>query len=259
MNVYLTADQPLNFLKLLAHDLRWNLLVALGYSDYRVQELVRMLNQPPNLVSYHLRRLREHHLVSERRSSADSRDVYYTLDLDRMSQLYAATGQALHPALSSPDANSETQTEPNVKPPLRVLFLCTHNSARSQMAEGILRYYGGNQVEAFSTGNQPSHVRPEAVQTMKALSIDISHHRSKHLDEFIGQSFDYVITVCDQANETCPVFPGDPKRIHWSYPDPSVIEDPKTRLRTYEQIAQELTRRINFLLITAAKQKREKE
>ena len=255
MNLYLTADQPLNFLKLLAHDLRWNLLVKLSYSDYRVGELVKSLNQPPNLVSYHLRRLREHQLVSERRSSADSRDVYYTLDLDRMSQLYAAIGEALHPALGGPDATSKTQTEPNVNRPLQVLFLCTHNSARSQMAEGILRYHGGNQVEAFSAGNQPSEVRPEAVRTMQALGIDISHHRSKHLDEFIGQSFDYVITVCDQANETCPVFPGDPHRIHWSFHDPSAIEDPKTRIRTYEQIAQELTRRINFLLITATKHK----
>lgn len=256
MNSLLTADHPLEFLKLLAHDLRWNVLLALSQSDRRVQELVKLLNQPPNLVSYHLRRLREHHLVSERRSTADSRDVYYTLDLDRMSQLYAATGEALHPALNKPDATSETQTKSNDNPPLRVLFLCTHNSARSQMAEGILRYYGGNQVEAFSAGNQPAEVRPEAVRVMKALGIDISHHRSKHLDEFIGQSFDYVITVCDQANETCPVFPGDPKRIHWSFPDPSAIEDAKTRLSTYEQIAQELTRRINFLLITTTKQKK---
>ena len=254
MNLYLAVDQPLNFLKLLAHDLRWNLLVKLSYSDYRVGELVKLLNQPPNLVSYHLRRLREHHLVSERRSSADSRDVYYTLDLDRMSQLYAATGEALHPALTTTEPAGEKQTKPMDNSPLRVLFLCTHNSARSQMAEGILRHQGGNQVEAFSAGNQPSQVRTEAIQTMAEMGIDISQHRSKHLDQFIGQSFDYVITVCDQANETCPVFPGDPKRIHWSFPDPSAVEDPQTRQRTYQQIAQELTRRISYLL-TVTKRK----
>jgi protein-tyrosine-phosphatase/DNA-binding transcriptional ArsR family regulator len=248
MNTSLAADQPLNFLKLLADDLRWNLLRLLSQSDYRVQELVKSLNQPPNLVSYHLRRLREHHLVSERRSSADSRDVYYTLNLDRMSQLYMATGEALHPALNTTKPDSEPQTQQIESTPLRVLFLCTHNSARSQMAEGILRHQGGNQVEAFSAGNQPSQVRAEAIQTMKEMGIDISQQHSKHLDEFIGQSFDYVITVCDQANETCPVFPGDPKRIHWSFPDPSAIEDPQTRQRTYQQIAQELTRRISYLL-----------
>jgi protein-tyrosine-phosphatase/DNA-binding transcriptional ArsR family regulator len=255
MNASVTAEQPLNFLKLLAHDLRWNLLRLLSQSDYRVQELVKSVNQPANLVSYHLRRLREHQLVSERRSSADSRDVYYTLDLDRMSQLYMATGDALHPALNNTKPDPEPQAKSIGDTPLRVLFLCTHNSARSQMAEGISRYHGGDKVEAFSAGTQVAQVRAEAIQTMADLGIDISHHRSKHLDEFIGQPFDYVITVCDQANETCPIFPGDPNRIHWSFPDPSAIEDPKERQRTYHQIAQELTRRINFLLITAAKRK----
>jgi protein-tyrosine-phosphatase len=247
----LSIDHPLHFLKLLAHDIRWNLLVALGQSDYRVQELVKLLNQPPNLLSYHLRRLREHHLVSERRSSADSRDVYYTLDLDWISQLYTTTGEALHPALSGSEATPEAQPETTTKPPLRVLFLCTHNSARSQMAEGILRYHGGDRVEAFSAGNQPSQVRAEAVQVLAEMGIDIRQHSSKHLNEFVGQSFDYVITVCDQANESCPVFPGDPKRIHWSFPDPSAIEDPAERYHTYRQIAQELTKRISYLLIVA--------
>lgn len=257
MNALTTAEQPLIFLKLLAHDLRWNLLVSLSRSDYRVQELVKLVNQPANLVSYHLRRLREHKLVSERRSSADSRDVFYTLNLDRMSQLYMATGEALHPALNSTKSDLEPQTQSIRDAPLRVLFLCTHNSARSQMAEGILRNLGGDQVEAFSAGTQVSQVRPEAIQTMAGIGIDISHHRSKHLNEFIGQQFDYVITVCDQANETCPIFPGDPERIHWSFPDPSAIEDPKTRQRTYQQIAQELTRRISFLLTVAKRKPRQ--
>ena len=208
-----------------------------------------MLNQPANLISYHLRKLREQHLVSERRSTADGRDVFYTLDLERMSQLYIATGEAIHPALNSTEPASKTQANKKPTPPLRVLFLCTHNSARSQMAEGILRHYGGNRVEVFSAGNQPSQVRPEAVQTLAALGIDISHQHSKHLDEFIGQSFDYIITVCDRANETCPIFPGDPKRIHWSFPDPTAVDDPKERTHAFQQVAQELTRRINYLLI----------
>jgi thioredoxin type arsenate reductase len=242
----LTATQSLDFLKLLAHDLRWRLLLALAYSDYRVQELVSQLNQPANLVSYHLRKLREQHLVSERRSTADGRDVFYTLNLDRMSQLYMATGEALHPALNPTE--SKPQANKGVNPPKRVLFLCTHNSARSQMAEGILRYYGGDRVEAFSAGNEPGQVKPEAIQTMADMGIDISNQRSKHLDEFNGQSFDYIITVCDRANETCPIFPGDPKRIHWSFPDPTAVDDSKERTRAFQQIAQELTRRINYLL-----------
>ncbi|HXV98651.1 MAG TPA: ArsR family transcriptional regulator [Anaerolineae bacterium] len=242
----LTATQSLDFLKLLAHDLRWRLLLALAYSDYRVQELVSQLNQPANLVSYHLRKLREQHLVSERRSTADGRDVFYTLNLDRMSQLYMATGEALHPALNPTE--SKPQANKGVNPPKRVLFLCTHNSARSQMAEGILRYYGGGRVEAFSAGNEPGQVKPEAIQTMADMGIDISNQRSKHLDEFNGQCFDYIITVCDRANETCPIFPGDPKRIHWSFPDPTAVDDSKERTRAFQQIAQELTRRINYLL-----------
>jgi ArsR family transcriptional regulator, arsenate/arsenite/antimonite-responsive transcriptional repressor / arsenate reductase (thioredoxin) len=242
----LTATQPLDFLKLLAHDLRWRLLVNLAYSDYRVQELVSLINQPANLVSYHLRKLREQRLVSERRSAADGRDVFYTLNLERMSQLYMATGEALHPALNPTEPKPQPHESSN--PPLRVLFLCTHNSARSQMAEGILKYYGGNRVEVFSAGNEPGQVKPEAIQTMADMGIDISQQRSKHLDEFDGQTFDYIITVCDRANETCPIFPGDPNRIHWSFPDPTAVEEPKERTRAFQQVAQELTRRINYLL-----------
>lgn len=102
----------------------------------------------------------------------------------------------------------------------RVLILCTGNSARSQMAEGILRKDGGDAFEVESAGVNPSSVRPEAIQAMKEIGIDISGHRSKSVDEFIGQEFDYVITVCDNANEACPVFPGKTSRIHQSFEDP---------------------------------------
>jgi arsenate reductase len=106
----------------------------------------------------------------------------------------------------------------------RVLILCTGNSARSQMAEGLLRSFGGDRVEVFSAGTNPGIVRPEAIAVMSELGIDISRHRSKHVREFDGRHFDYVITVCDQANESCPVFSGDTERIHWSFPDPAVVE-----------------------------------
>ncbi len=101
-----------------------------------------------------------------------------------------------------------------------VLILCTGNSCRSQMAEGVLRHYGGGKFEVLSAGTQPSHVNPVAIAVMKEIGIDISGHRSKHLDEFRGKQIDCVITVCDQANETCPVFPGAGQRLHWPFPDP---------------------------------------
>jgi arsenate reductase len=107
-----------------------------------------------------------------------------------------------------------------VKEPKRVLILCTGNSARSQMAEGILRHDGGGAFEVFSAGVKPSDLRPEAIRAMREIGIDISGHRSKSVDEFIGQEFDYVITVCDNANETCPVFPGKTRRIHQRFADP---------------------------------------
>ena len=102
----------------------------------------------------------------------------------------------------------------------RVLILCTGNSARSQMAEGILREDGGEMFEVFSAGTRASFVRQEAIQAMAEIGIDISGHRSKNVDEFAGQEFDFVITVCDHANEICPVFPGKTRRIHHSFEDP---------------------------------------
>lgn len=106
----------------------------------------------------------------------------------------------------------------------RVLILCTGNSARSQMAEGLLRCDGGGHFEVFSAGANPSQVRPEAVQVMRELGIDISGQHSKSVAEFKGQQFDFVITVCDQANEVCPIFAGEAQRIHWSFDDPAAAE-----------------------------------
>ena len=106
----------------------------------------------------------------------------------------------------------------------RVLFLCTHNSARSQMAEALLREMGGPGFEVASAGTQVTRVHPLAVQTMAAAGIDMSGHRSKHLDEFAGQRFDILITVCDAAAEACPVFPGAAQRLYWSIPDPSAVQ-----------------------------------
>src|ERR1043165_1778400 len=103
----------------------------------------------------------------------------------------------------------------------RVLILCTGNSARSQMAEGLLREIGGRRFEVYSAGSHPVSVRVEAVEVMREVGIDISDQRSKSVDEVAGSEFDYVITVCDKAREECPVFPGRTRRIHWSFEDPA--------------------------------------
>ncbi len=124
----------------------------------------------------------------------------------------------------------------------RVLILCTGNSARSQMAEGILRYDGGSEFEVFSAGTRASFVRPEAIQAMAEIGIDISGHRSKNVDEFLGQDFHYVITVCDHANEICPVFPGKTTRIHQSFEDPPApgVGDDETRLNVFRRVRDEI-------------------
>lgn len=245
--------QPLAFLKLLAHDIRWRILLALVKSDYRVNELVKLIKQPPNLISYHLKRLRLKNLVTERRSSADSRDIYYSLNLDQFRKMYFETGQVLHPALGT---QSELHTNPLADTPVRVLFLCTHNSARSQMAEALLQQLGGNTVEVYSAGSEPTSLHPLAIKAMSGRDIDIRTHRAKHLQEFLGQKFDYVITVCDQVREVCPVFPGEPEHIHWSFADPVAIEgNLATQEKGFEDTARELTIRIQYLLLMIDRRK----
>lgn len=133
----------------------------------------------------------------------------------------------------------------------RVLILCTGNSCRSQMAEGILRHYGRDRFEVFSAGTKPSKVNETAVQVMKEIGIDISGHRSKHVSEFAGQSFDYVITVCDNAKESCPVFPGKSRHLHLPFPDP-----PHARAAD-EQTLEEFRRVRDLILETFRKAARE--
>ncbi|MCB0061589.1 MAG: arsenate reductase ArsC, partial [Caldilineaceae bacterium] len=191
-------------------------------------------------------------LVNERRSSADGRDVYYSLDLACLTALYHESGSQLHPALGKPETIPQDTATDTSQPPVRVLFLCTHNRARSQVAEGLLRHLGGSAVEVFSAGNQPGTVHPHAIRAMAALGIDIRGQRSKHMEEFYGQSFDFVITVCDRVREDCPVFPGNPKRVHWSIPDPLDTTLNTTADDSYvlfEKVAQELRTRITYLLL----------
>lgn len=249
--------QPPRILKLLAHEIRWNLLLLLACSDYTVQELVRLVGQPQNLVSYHLRQLRELAVVTERRSAADERSLYYSLDLDYLHTLYFSAPGSIHPALGVGTRPSKKEEWDFVRPP-RILFLCTQNSARSQMAEGIVHHLTQGKAEVFSAGNQPaSEVHPNAIRAVATLGIDISQQHPKHLDEFQGQSFDCIVTLCDRVREACPTFPGTPDVIHWSFPDPAAVEgSEELRYKAFEHTAYQLTRRIRLLLTLLERKQR---
>ena len=138
-----------------------------------------------------------------------------------------------------------------IKP--RVLFVCTENACRSQMAEGLLRHEAGAAFEVFSAGTKPTQVRPEAVAVMREAGIDISGHRSKSVDEFEGQDFDFVITVCDNAKQSCPIYPEKTKRIHWSIEDPAAVQgSEEERLAAFRRIRDELRLRLQRFAETEA-------
>jgi arsenate reductase len=127
----------------------------------------------------------------------------------------------------------------------KVLFLCTGNSARSQMAEGLLRQMAGDRFEAFSAGTEPAPLNPLAVKAMAEIGIDISHHRSKHAKEFLGQGFPYLVTVCDHANEHCPIFPGVVYRYHWGFEDPAKAAGTDVeRLAVFRRVRDEIKTQI---------------
>jgi arsenate reductase (thioredoxin) len=135
----------------------------------------------------------------------------------------------------------------------RVLFICTHNSARSQMAEGLLRHLGKDRFEVYSAGTEATVVRPMAIQAMAELGIDISHQQSKTLDRYLGEPFDDVITVCDAAAEACPVFPGAARRRHWSFEDPSKATGSESeQLQVYRRVRDEIRTRIENELLPEA-------
>jgi arsenate reductase len=132
----------------------------------------------------------------------------------------------------------------------RVLFLCTHNSARSQMAEGLLRHLGGDRFESYSAGTEATHVRPLAIRAMDEIGVDISGQESKTLDRYLSEPFDYVITVCDDTNEACPFLPGATERLHWSLPDPSAAEGTEEeRLAVFRSVRDALQDRVQAELV----------
>jgi protein-tyrosine-phosphatase/DNA-binding transcriptional ArsR family regulator len=240
-------------LQLAAHPLRWHLLHELARSDRTVNELTALVGQPQNLVSYHLGKLRQAQLVWSRRSSADRRDAYYVVDLERLGEQLSATGGALHPGLRlvRPDGPVAAPAAA-----VRVLFLCTGNSARSQMAEALARVRSGGAVEAHSAGSRPKPLHPTAVRVMgDEHGIDLRGHRPKHLDVFADERFDRIVTLCDRVREVCPELPGDPGKIHWSIPDPAAGQadgDDGATYPAFQRTAAELETRVGFLLAALA-------
>ncbi|MEU9954358.1 ArsR family transcriptional regulator [Streptomyces sp. NPDC050982] len=216
------------FVQLAAHPLRWKLLTELAASDYRVRELVERVGQPQNLVSYHLRLLRGGGLVTASRSSFDARDSYYHLDLERCAHALAHAGSALHPALGFAPAPQPPSTWPWPERRPTVLFTCTGNSARSPIAEALLRHHTDGRVEVASAGSHPKpRIHSDAVRVLREQhGIDISGQRPRHLDTLIGRRFDYVISLCDKVREVCPDFGDQVRLVHWSIPDPAAAAGP---------------------------------
>jgi ArsR family transcriptional regulator, arsenate/arsenite/antimonite-responsive transcriptional repressor / arsenate reductase (thioredoxin) len=240
------AAAPPRFLRLAGHPLRWRLLSELAHSDRRVGELCELAGRRQSLVSYHLRQLRDGGLVSARRSIADGRDTYYLLELARCGELLVSAGASLHPGLAS--AVGSPRPDRGLAR-ARVLFLCTGNSARSQMAEALIEQLSGGAVRAASAGSHPKPLHPNAVRVMRERGIDLAGRRSKHLSEFTAQRFDYVISLCDRVREVCPEFPGTPQAIHWSIRDPAREPGSDTQtMPAFERTAAELATRIAFLL-----------
>ena len=239
-------SSPPRFLRLAGHPLRWRLLSELARSDRRVGELCELAGRRQSLVSYHLRQLRDGGLVSMRRSAADGRDTYYVLDLARCGELLSERRRVAAPG---PGAAAPARERERRSARARVLFLCTGNSARSQIAEALCEQLSGGAVSAASAGSHPKPLHPNAVRVMRERGIDLAGRRSKHLSEFAGRRFDYVISLCDRVREVCPEFPGGPELIHWSIPDPAREpgSDEET-LPAFERTAAELATRIGFLI-----------
>ncbi|WP_225832431.1 ArsR family transcriptional regulator [Streptomyces sp. NK08204] len=237
------------FAHLAAHPVRWRLLTTLADSDYRVRELVTLVGEPQNLVSYHLRLLRDSGLVTATRSSSDGRDSYYHLDLDRCAQALSDTGAALHPTLGAGAVPPPPATEGPHRP--SVLFLCTGNSARSPIAEALLRHRAAGLADVLSAGSHPKpRLHANAVRVLREeFGIDVADQRPRHLNTVLTHRFDHVISLCDKVREVCPEFPHSPRRAHWSVPDPAAAGDTdQATYPAFRRTAHDIDTRIRYLL-----------
>jgi ArsR family transcriptional regulator, arsenate/arsenite/antimonite-responsive transcriptional repressor / arsenate reductase (thioredoxin) len=236
--------EPPIVLGLLADPVRWRLVEELGRSDRRVNELVEIIGKSQNLVSYHLAECRNAGIVSARRSSADRRDVYYRADLLRCRDLLAEVGLALHPALSLAPNGVVSRRARH-----RLLFLCTGNSSRSQIAEAFVTHRSAGTVEARSAGSHPKPLHPNSVRVMAEHGIDISSNEAKPLSRYSRSRFDRIITLCDKVREVRLEFPGSPSTAHWSTPDPATeAESDGTSYSAFQRVAVEIDERVTLLL-----------
>lgn len=237
---------PPAFVRLASHPLRWRLMSELAVSDYRVRELTARVDQPQNLVSYHLRLLRDGGLVTSGRSSADRRDSYYHLDLDRCARAVTESGTALHPLLAMP-SEGHAATVPPVSRPLEVLFVCTGNSARSVIAEALLRHRAAGVGSATSAGTRPKpDLHPHAVRVLAdEFGLDVSGQPPRDLQDLADRRFDVVVTLCDRAREVCTELTGGLRTAHWSVPDPATADDGYPAFR---RAAADIDARVRHLL-----------
>ncbi|MGH3884815.1 MAG: arsenate reductase ArsC, partial [Pseudonocardiaceae bacterium] len=195
--------------------------------------------------------LRDGGLVSATRSSFDGRDSYYHLDLDRCAVALADGGTALHPALRRDPAPPVFPVDRRRSRPIAVLFMCTGNSARSPIAEALLRHHTAGRVTVASAGTQPKPLlHPNAIRVLRtAFGIDISDQHPQHLDALVDRRFDHVITLCDKAREACPEFPHHPRQVHWSISDPATAGDTdRTSYLAFQRTAAHINTRIQHLL-----------
>ena len=240
------TSAPPEFLRLASHPLRWRLMKALADSDLRVRELADRVGEPQNLVSYHLRLLRSGGLVTASRSTFDGRDSYYRLDLDRCASGLADVGRQLHPSLSTgPEEAPTSSTSP------AVLFVCTGNSVRSPMAEAFLRHHTGGRLVVGSAGVAPrDRLDPEAVRVLeRRLGVDLTHVRPRHVSVADLHRFDHVVTLCDRAREHLPELSHQPRRLHWSTPDPAAAGGtPAERRRAFHRTADDIESRVWHLV-----------
>ena len=243
---------PPAFLALAGDPVRWRLVQALAASDLRVGELSAQLSLAQSLVSYHLARLRSAGVVRRRRSAADGRDSYYTLDLNRCRALIADSAAALHPALR-PQPSASPRGNLGSRAACRVLFACTGNSARSRIAEALMSELSDAQVIARSAGSHPKPLHPNAVRVLSERGITLQRTASTHLDTLGCEHFDYVITLCDRVREVCPEFPDHPAAIHWSMGDPARTgTTDKQTYPAFRATLTELEERIVFMLARIA-------
>jgi protein-tyrosine-phosphatase/DNA-binding transcriptional ArsR family regulator len=244
---------PPAFVRLAAHPLRWRLLTTLADSDFRVRELVTLLDEPQNLLSYHLRQLRDGGLVTATRSSHDARDSYYHLDLDRCAATLTEVAGTLHPALGK-DAEARLTPRGRKHPrPGAVLFVCTGNSIRSPIAAALLRHHGADSVRVASAGTRPRpHLHPNTVRVLgEQFGIDVAGQQPRHIDTMTSRRFACVVTLCDRAREACPDFAHHPRRAHWSVHDPATAsESDRASYSVFQQIAADIDTRVRYLLPT---------